>query len=342
MLLAELFVEELDFSESDPTCKEGFRVVYAKEVPFEMRLQETEEAPQEVGTLEAILAKVAVQGDPAAPTAIKVELSSESDLFFHYSHVVDERAFKQLREEQRLMIEFNDYANVLARSLNQAIKEPQTHLAVYIMNRDGQARLDFIQTMEYKFVELLSVAFLRSPDDLIRQAVAFRYNSLKAKVQVLTSRLSEVTSIVKIKNPSRALPRKRPLLHLPAAPRRPLTRARCPLFHFCSAAAAAAEPRADGGGGGRRDCSWERCCRLEGRALRGKSGDCAVEGALAAYRALPAATGGAAAPPRRAAKGRSATRACSRRSSQSWPLRRRRARARCSRRRRGSRAGSRR
>lgn len=206
VLLAELFVEELDFSESDPTCKEGFRVVYAKEVPFEMRLQETEEAPQEVGTLEAILAKVAVQGDPAAPTAIKVELSSESDLFFHYSHVVDERAFKQLREEQRLMIEFNDYANVLARSLNQAIKEPQTHLAVYIMNRDGQARLDFIQNMEYKFVELLSVAFLRSPDDLIRQAVAFRYNSLKAKVQVLTSRLSEVTSIVKIKNPSRASP----------------------------------------------------------------------------------------------------------------------------------------
>ena len=136
VLLAELFVEELDFSESDPTCKEGFRVVYAKEVPFEMRLQETEEAPQEVGTLEAILAKVAVQGDPAAPTAIKVELSIESDLFFHYSHVVDERAFKQLREEQRLMIEFNDYANVLARSLNQAIKEPQTHLAVYILNSE--------------------------------------------------------------------------------------------------------------------------------------------------------------------------------------------------------------
>jgi len=201
-LNAELFIEEPDYSDVDPTCKDGFRVVYAKEVPFEMRLQETEEAPQEVGTLEAILAKVAVQGDPAAPTAIKVELSSEADLFFHYSHVIDERAFKQLREEQRLMIEFNDYANVLARSLNQAIKEPQTHLAVYIMNRDGQARLDFIQNMEYKFVELLSVAFLRSPDDLIRQAVAFRYNSLKAKVQVLTSRLSEVTSIVKIKNPS--------------------------------------------------------------------------------------------------------------------------------------------
>jgi hypothetical protein len=87
------------------------------------------------------------------------------------------------------------------------------------MNRDGQARLDFIQNMEYKFVELLSVAFLRSPDDLIRQAVAFRYNSLKAKVQVLTSRLSEVTSIVKIKNPSRASPPPPPPPPPPAASR---------------------------------------------------------------------------------------------------------------------------
>ncbi len=75
-----------------------------------MRLQETEEAPQEVGTLEAIHCKVAVQGDKSAPTAVKLELSSESDLFFHYTHLVDERAFKMLREDQRLMIEFSDCA----------------------------------------------------------------------------------------------------------------------------------------------------------------------------------------------------------------------------------------
>jgi len=166
-----------------------------------MRLQE-DEAPQEVGTLEAIRCKVAVQGDTESPTSVKLELSSESDLFFHYTHIVDARSFRSVREEQRLMIEFNDYANVLARSLNQAIKEPQTHLAVFIMNRDGQARLDFIQNMEYKFVELLSVAFLRSPDDLIRASISFRYNATKSKLAIVSSKLTEVTNIVKIKNPS--------------------------------------------------------------------------------------------------------------------------------------------
>ena len=110
-----------------------------------MRLQENDQAPQEVGTLEAITCRVCVQGDTANPTAVRLELSSEQDLFFHFQHTLDERSFRQVREEQRLMIEFQDYASVIARSLNLAIKEPHTHLAVFIQNRDGNARLDFIQ-----------------------------------------------------------------------------------------------------------------------------------------------------------------------------------------------------
>ena len=31
-----------------------------------------------------------------------------------------------------------------------------SHLAVFVIEREGLARLDFIQNMEYKFVELLS------------------------------------------------------------------------------------------------------------------------------------------------------------------------------------------
>ena len=145
-----LFVDEPDFGDADPSTRDGFRVVYTKQVPFEMRIQ-AEDTPQEVGTLEAITCTVCVQGDSVAPTAVRLELSSEQDLFFHFSHTLDERAFRLVREEQRLMIEFPDYASVLARSLNQAIKEPHTHLAVFIQNRDGNARLDFIQVRRCSF-----------------------------------------------------------------------------------------------------------------------------------------------------------------------------------------------
>ena len=65
-----LFVDEPDLHENDPSQKDGFAVVYDKECPFEMRLQEHDESPQEVGTLEAIRCRVCVQGDVAAPQAV--------------------------------------------------------------------------------------------------------------------------------------------------------------------------------------------------------------------------------------------------------------------------------
>lgn len=129
------------------------------------------------------------QGDETDVHVVKVELSTESDLFFLYSHTCDHESFQLMQEQQKLMVDFADYANVLIRMLNNCIKEPHNHLAVYLMQADGRARLDFIQNMEYKFVELLSVDFLRATDDTIRQHITFRYNSMKTRLQVLQTRL---------------------------------------------------------------------------------------------------------------------------------------------------------
>jgi hypothetical protein len=94
-----------DMSDLDPTNQGGFRVLYAREVPLEMRLQTSDAAPAEAGSLEAVLCKVAVrEAADGRPAVVKVELSSESDLFFHYTHLVDERAFAAMRDEQKLMI----------------------------------------------------------------------------------------------------------------------------------------------------------------------------------------------------------------------------------------------
>ena len=82
-----------DLSDLDPSSHGGFKVLFAREVPLEMRLQTSEAAPAEAGALEAVLCKVCVrEGDGGRPSAVKVELSSEGDLFFHYSHVRFPRA----------------------------------------------------------------------------------------------------------------------------------------------------------------------------------------------------------------------------------------------------------
>ena len=70
------------------------------------------------------------------------------------------------------------------------------------MQKEGTARLDFIQNIEYKFIELLSLEFGNSPDDTVRKQISFRYNALKSKLTLMQDRITTVNNIIKIKNPS--------------------------------------------------------------------------------------------------------------------------------------------
>lgn len=65
------------------------------------------------------------QGDEGEPRAVRVELSSENDLFFHFAHTLNEASYAAVQEEQKLMIDFPQYAAVLIKMLNNCIKEPE-------------------------------------------------------------------------------------------------------------------------------------------------------------------------------------------------------------------------
>jgi len=188
---------EEPLAEQDPSVVDGFRVVYDREVPFELRANEEEE-----GQLDAVRAKILIQGESHAPEAVRVELGCESDLFFHYTHQLDELSFAELQREQKLMVEFNEYAHVLIRMFNSAIKEPQQYLAVFVLQEDNTGRVDFMQNAMYKFLELLSIQFAPSPGNAVRQHIHFRYNTMKARLAAMQQRLNEVYATVKVKNPS--------------------------------------------------------------------------------------------------------------------------------------------
>jgi hypothetical protein len=198
-------LQSFDFTaieEMDPSLADGHHVVYDREVPFELRIQDSSSGPQEVGTLEAIKVKVLLLGEDSNPHHIKLELSSENDLFFHYLHAVDDSAFRIMQESQKLMVDFAEYPSILVRMLNSCVKEPHSFLAVFIMQRDGQARLDFIQNIEYKFIELLSCDFMSSSEETVRQQITYRYNAVKSKLALMQARLQDISALVKVKNPS--------------------------------------------------------------------------------------------------------------------------------------------
>jgi hypothetical protein len=85
--------------EMDPSLAEGHGVLYDREAPFELRIQDPNSGPQEVGTLEAIRVKVLVMNDENNHiNNVRVELTSENDLFFHYTHQIDEDSFRNMQE----------------------------------------------------------------------------------------------------------------------------------------------------------------------------------------------------------------------------------------------------
>mmetsp|Transcript_25939 Transcript_25939/g.38412 ORF Transcript_25939/g.38412 Transcript_25939/m.38412 type:complete len:221 (-) Transcript_25939:191-853(-) len=188
--------------ELDPSLRDGFHVIYDREVPMEIRHQDASDENISTGILEAIKVKMLVLGSDENPLSIRLELSSESDLFFHYIHVIDEHVFQVIQEQQKLVVNYSEYPNVLIRMLNACIREPHTHLAIFIASGEGDGRLDFIQNMEYKFVELVSCRCQRSSEEMIQRQITYRYNSMKQKLAVMQSRLHEINNLVKMKNPS--------------------------------------------------------------------------------------------------------------------------------------------
>jgi len=75
------FLDAFDFSsieEMDPSLAEGHRVVYDREVPVELRVQDSETGPQEVGTLEGLKCKILSHGGETSPQHARIELSTET------------------------------------------------------------------------------------------------------------------------------------------------------------------------------------------------------------------------------------------------------------------------
>ena len=182
-----------EIEEKDPSLSEGHKMLYDREVPFELRLEDSN-GPQEVASFEALRCKILLGGEENNPTQIRLELSCENDLFFHFTSDIDEETYKIMQESQKLTVKFVEFSNLVKRLFNNCINEPQSYIAVFIMQKEGTARLDFIQN--------LSIDFVNSPDDTVRKQISYRYNALRTKLELMQNRIQAISNIVKIKNPS--------------------------------------------------------------------------------------------------------------------------------------------
>mmetsp|Transcript_25693 Transcript_25693/g.22709 ORF Transcript_25693/g.22709 Transcript_25693/m.22709 type:complete len:94 (+) Transcript_25693:314-595(+) len=91
--------------------------------------------------------------------SLKVELTSETDLFFNYIVTIDEDTFIKMKDEQKLNGDYHNFLDLVVKMVDRCQNEPQNYFAVLFMERDGFAKMNFVENMEYKFLELLSLDF---------------------------------------------------------------------------------------------------------------------------------------------------------------------------------------
>lgn len=58
-----------------------------------------------------------VKGPKKSPEFLKIEITSESDLFFHYSKIENLESFDDLKITQKLNLEFDGFIGLLIKLL---------------------------------------------------------------------------------------------------------------------------------------------------------------------------------------------------------------------------------
>lgn len=182
--------------EMDPSVQDGGRIIYDREVPIELKSLDGDDD----GVMEGLKMKIVVLGDDHSPSTVRLEISSEAELFFHYTCIINAQGYLQLREDQKLMCEFREFPLTLAKMFNQTIREPNTFVAVLLLGRDGNSTLQLLQNLEFKFVELLALPLRESPEALIRSHITYRYNAMRSRLSIMTARLQDVSALVKVRD----------------------------------------------------------------------------------------------------------------------------------------------
>jgi hypothetical protein len=178
----------------NPSLGKFYTEVFRISVPVELRLVETSDS---LGTLETLDATIYIRGPADDPKEVKIELISEVDLFFHYTHKRNVDTFRDIQQSHKLLIKLKDYPKLMENLLNKVKTTPTQFLAVFYMDRQGGARFDIIQNISYKFMELVSCEFVVSSNDLVRNCLTYRFELQRRMMQETENQIQQLEEIIK-------------------------------------------------------------------------------------------------------------------------------------------------
>ena len=132
----------------------------------------------------------------------KMELFSDKDVFFNFISSINKSEYDRIRREQQLFFDFLDFPSTLRKLFTACATEKSTHAAVLVLDGDDVS-LHVVRKLEHKIVELVSLPFEKLDEDEMRRVVQDRFDYLREKVDELSLKVSEYSSMFRTgKTPS--------------------------------------------------------------------------------------------------------------------------------------------
>lgn len=110
----ETVINSFDFSALellDPLLTEGHKGIFNKEITIEIRKNNFK-------LDEKVRLRILTIGEEMAPANVRIELSSDSDIFFYYLNELDLISFRKLQEEQKLKCNFGEFIPTIKKLIS--------------------------------------------------------------------------------------------------------------------------------------------------------------------------------------------------------------------------------
>lgn len=199
--------QEID--ERDPSLGKNLIKIYEEEVPFELRYEEEEKS-----VFQPLLCKILTTDEMIEQINIKIEIGSYNDLFFYYTTEVNSQLFEKIKEEQKLTCTYNNFSDLLIKYFDYCVNEQKSYLAVLNISKDKKVSMELLENLEYKCVELIKLNFELASEELIKEQIKYRYNSMRALEDIVENRIDIINGVLKDLDPPLILEVKREILGL--------------------------------------------------------------------------------------------------------------------------------
>ena len=186
----------------DPSLSDGFKIIYNKEVPLYLKHQ-TNEGLEDFASSELINFKILsdATSEEAPPSRVKIELTWEKDLLFHYSNIIDEQKYLDIKKKQRFLIDFPEYCNTIQKICEYCITNPDIYIGEFTIEKNMIPELRFMKSSPFKYLDLLVLEFKNSPNEIIRKQLLYKFSYIKSKIEYNKKAIKAAGDVILDLNP---------------------------------------------------------------------------------------------------------------------------------------------